>query len=64
MEEKLLLDCEMSVRLRNILRAAEITTFKECLQVGSTGLVRYRNFGMKSLKELMELLKENGYTLI
>ena len=58
-----LLDNEMSVRLRNILRAAEISTSKECLEIGSENLLKYRHFGFKSIKELREILSKNGYEL-
>ena len=64
MEEKLLLDCEISVRLRNILNASDIKTFRECVDIGSENLLKYRHFGYKSLKELREILKENGYILL
>ena len=62
--KKKLLDCEISVRLRNILNAAEINSFDECIKIGSENLLKYRNFGFKSLKELREILKENGHELI
>lgn len=61
---KELLENEISVRLRNILRAAEINTYEDCIKIGSESLLKYRHFGYKSLKELREVLNENGYTLI
>lgn len=51
-----LVDMELSVRALNCLKAAEIKTLGELVKLNRNDLLRFRNFGKKSLTELDELL--------
>lgn len=55
-------DMELSVRALNCLKAAEIDTFADLVSLQKTELMKFRNFGKKSLTEidmLLERLKLN-----
>lgn len=54
----------LSVRTMNCLRRGNITTVGEVINKGEKGLMTLRNFGVKSLQELEERLKELGLTLV
>jgi len=56
-------ELELSVRAANCLREAKIHTIGELVQKGSQELLKYRNFGKKSLAEIEELLKGMGLGL-
>ena len=49
-------ELELSVRSANCLRAAGISTLKEMVQRTEAEMLKFRNFGRKSLKELGEIL--------
>lgn len=51
---------DMSVRLRNCLNAAEIDDFEQLKDYTKQELVRFRNFGKKSLEELGTLMNEHN----
>ena len=51
-----LVDMELSVRALNCLKSAEVETLGELVQYNKTDLLKFRNFGKKSLTELDELL--------
>jgi DNA-directed RNA polymerase subunit alpha len=51
-----LVDMELSVRALNCLKAADIKTLGELVKLSRNDLLRFRNFGKKSLTELDELL--------
>ncbi|MDR1197596.1 MAG: DNA-directed RNA polymerase subunit alpha [Prevotellaceae bacterium] len=51
-----LIDMELSVRALNCLKAADIKTLGELVKLSRNDLLRFRNFGKKSLTELDELL--------
>jgi DNA-directed RNA polymerase subunit alpha len=53
----------LSVRTMNCLRRGNITTVGEVIAKGEKGLMTLRNFGVKSLQELEERLRELGLTL-
>jgi DNA-directed RNA polymerase subunit alpha len=48
------------VRSSNCLRAAEIKTIGDLVQKGEPEMLKYRNFGRKSLKEIQDILSEMG----
>lgn len=50
-------ELELSVRSANCLRAAGITHLKELVPRTEAEMLKYRNFGRKSLNELGEILK-------
>ena len=56
-------ELELSVRSANCLREANIQTIGELVQKTSQELLKYRNFGRKSLAEIEELLKGMGLSL-
>ena len=51
-------DLELSVRSSNCLQAAEINTIRDLVQKTEQEMLRYRNFGKKSLDEIKEILAE------
>jgi len=53
-------ELELSVRSSNCLRAAEIRTIGELVQKGEAEMLKFRNFGRKSLKEIQDILAEMG----
>jgi DNA-directed RNA polymerase subunit alpha len=53
-------ELELSVRSSNCLRAAEIRTIGELVQKGEAEMLKFRNFGRKSLKEIQDILSEMG----
>ena len=53
-------ELELSVRSSNCLRAAEIKTIGDLVQKGEPEMLKYRNFGRKSLKEIQDILGEMG----
>ena len=51
-----LVDMDLSVRALNCLKSAEVETLGELVVLNKTDLLKFRNFGKKSLTELDELL--------
>ncbi|MXX03092.1 MAG: DNA-directed RNA polymerase subunit alpha [Gemmatimonadetes bacterium] len=51
-------ELELSVRSSNCLRAADIKTLADLVQKSETEMLKYRNFGRKSLTELSQILQE------
>ena len=52
-----LVDMNLSVRALNCLKAAEVNTLGDLVQFNKTDLLKFRNFGKKSLTELDDLLE-------
>lgn len=55
-------DLDLSVRAYNCLKAAEIRTLADLVRYDIADLLKFRNFGKKSLTELEELVREKGLT--
>jgi DNA-directed RNA polymerase subunit alpha len=55
-----LVDMDLSVRALNCLKAAEVDTLGQLVKYHRSDLLKFRNFGKKSLTELDELLEKNG----
>ncbi len=55
-------DLDLSVRAYNCLKAAKINTLGELVQYEMHELLKFRNFGKKSLVEIEELLTNKGLT--
>ena len=55
-------ELELSVRSFNCLEAAGIKTIRDLVQKGESEMLKYRNFGRKSLSEIKNILKEMGLT--
>lgn len=53
-------ELELSVRSSNCLRAAEIKQLAELVQKSEPEMLKYRNFGRKSLTELNDILSDLG----
>lgn len=51
-------ELELSVRSSNCLRAANIQTLKDLVTRSESDMLKYRNFGRKSLTELTSILEE------
>jgi DNA-directed RNA polymerase subunit alpha len=56
-------EIELSVRAANCLNNANITTVGELAQKSEADMLKYRNFGKKSLNEIKTKLQELGLTL-
>lgn len=55
-----LVDMDLSVRALNCLKAADVETIGELVAFNKNDLLKFRNFGKKSLAELEELVKSKG----
>ena len=55
-----LVDMDLSVRALNCLKCAEVETLAELVVFNKNDLLKFRNFGKKSLTELEELLTSLG----
>lgn len=55
-----LADQDLSVRALNCLKAAEVDTLGDLVQYDSSDLLKFRNFGKKSLQEVEALLEQHG----
>lgn len=57
-----LVDLDLSVRALNCLKAAEVETLGDLVKFNKNDLLKFRNFGKKSLTELDELLESMNLT--
>jgi len=57
-----LVDMDLSVRALNCLKAAEVDTLGDLVSFNKNDLMKFRNFGKKSLTELEELVILKGLT--
>jgi len=57
-----LADMDLSVRAYNCLKAADIKTLGDLVQLDMSDMMKFRNFGKKSLTELENLVEEKGLT--
>ena len=55
-----LVDLDLSVRALNCLKAADIRTLAELVTYDVADMLKFRNFGKKSLSEIQELVKSKG----
>ncbi|PSR54442.1 DNA-directed RNA polymerase subunit alpha [Adhaeribacter arboris] len=53
-------DMDLSVRAYNCLKAADIKTLGDLVQLDMQDMMKFRNFGKKSLTELENLVEEKG----
>jgi DNA-directed RNA polymerase subunit alpha len=53
-------ELELSVRSSNCLRAANIQTIQDLVTKSESDMLKYRNFGRKSLNEISTILEEMG----
>ncbi len=58
--DKSIEELELSVRSFNCLEAAQIKTIRDLVQKSEGEMLKYRNFGRKSLSEIKAILKEMG----
>lgn len=55
-----LVDMDLSVRALNCLKAADVETLSDLVSFNKMDLLKFRNFGKKSLAELEELVNNKG----
>jgi DNA-directed RNA polymerase subunit alpha len=55
-----LVDMDLSVRALNCLKAADVESLGDLVTFNKNDLLKFRNFGKKSLTELEELVKSKG----
>ena len=53
-------DLDLSVRAQNCLRAASIKTIGDLVSREESEMLKFRNFGRKSLQELVQVLEERN----
>jgi DNA-directed RNA polymerase subunit alpha len=53
-------DLDLSVRAQNCLKAAQIKTIGDLVRRDEAEMLKFRNFGRKSLQELVQVLEERG----
>ena len=57
-----LVDLDLSVRALNCLKAADVDTLGDLVSYNKNDLLKFRNFGKKSLTELDDLVENKGLT--
>jgi len=57
-----LVDMDLSVRALNCLKAADVETLGDLVSYSKNDLLKFRNFGKKSLTELEELVRAKNLT--
>jgi len=57
-----LTDLDLSVRAYNCLKAADIKTLGDLASLDISDMMKFRNFGKKSLAELEQLIQEKNLT--
>ncbi|MCC7233504.1 MAG: DNA-directed RNA polymerase subunit alpha [Bacteroidia bacterium] len=57
-----LVDMDLSVRALNCLKAADVETLGDLVSYNKADLLKFRNFGKKSLTELEELVRSKNLT--
>ena len=55
-------DLDLSVRAYNCLKAAEVKTLGDLVRLDISDMMKFRNFGKKSLAELEQLVSEKNLT--
>ena len=55
-----LVNCNLPVRVLNVTKAADIDTIGDLVQYSKSEMVKFRNFGKKSLMQLDEFIHEMG----
>ncbi len=55
-------DYPLSVRALNCLKAADINTLRELVRLTEMDLLKFRNFGKKSISELSDFIKDHDLT--
>jgi DNA-directed RNA polymerase subunit alpha len=55
-------DMDLSVRALNCLKAADIDTIGDLVSYNKNDLLKFRNFGKKSLTELEDLVENKNLT--
>ena len=55
-----LIDMDLSVRALNCLKQAELETLGDLVAIHKSDLLKFRNFGKKSLAELEDLVASKG----
>jgi len=58
-----LVDLDLSVRALNCLKAADVETLGDLVSFNKNDLLKFRNFGKKSLTELEELVKAKKFAV-
>ena len=56
-------EIELSVRASNCIRSANIKTIGELVQKSEPEMLKYRNFGKKSLNEIKKIISDMGLSL-
>ena len=57
-----LVDMDLSVRALNCLKAADVESMADLVSLNKHDLLKFRNFGRKSLNEIDELVKAKNLT--
>ena len=57
-----LVDMDLSVRALNCLKAADVETLGDLVSYNKNDLMKFRNFGKKSLAELEQLIADKALT--
>ena len=55
-------DYPLSIRALNCLKSADINTLRELVRLTEMDLLKFRNFGKKSISELSDFIKDHGLT--
>lgn len=55
-------DYPLSIRALNCLKSADINTLRELVRLTEMDLLKFRNFGKKSISELSDFIKDHDLT--
>lgn len=61
--ETCIVDLDLSVRALNCLKQAEVSTIGDLMKMSKFDLLKFRNFGRKSMQEIEEMLYSKGLEL-
>lgn len=62
MLDRQITDYPLSVRALNCLKSADINTLRELVRLTEMDLLKFRNFGKKSILELSDFIKDHDLT--
>lgn len=62
MLDRSITDYPLSVRALNCLKSADINTLRELVRLTEMDLLKFRNFGKKSISELSDFIKDHDLT--
>lgn len=60
-EETKIIDCDLSIYVKNKLINAKIETIKQLLKNNISSLMKFRGLGVKSINQILIFTNKNGF---